>query len=102
VLKTKNTDNNSDIPDANHSFYINNFKPGDRLIKLPEVEKLTGLTKPTIYRLMNDPDATPPFPKNITIGKRSVSWIEREIYTYVNLCIAARNQKNIEPTQNGR
>lgn len=42
----------------------------DRLLRLPEVIHLTGLSKATIYRYMKMGD----FPDPVQLGKRAVAW----------------------------
>ena len=42
----------------------------DRLLRRPEVEKLTGLARATIYQKM----ATGDFPRPVKIGVRAVAW----------------------------
>lgn len=51
----------------------------DRLITRQEVEKMTGLSRSTIYRLM----ARNEFPKQVRIAPRAVRWSLREILAYV-------------------
>lgn len=56
--------------------------PLTRLLRRPEVERLTGLRRSTIYELMREGR----FPKPIQLSKKSVAWVEAEI----NEWIAAR------------
>ena len=46
-----------------------------RIIKLPEVLSLTGLSRASIYEKMN----LGSFPRTVKLGGRSVGWYEREI-----------------------
>lgn len=51
----------------------------DRIIRLPEVIMLTGLSRSTIYlRMANDQ-----FPKAISLGGRAVGWVESELEGWV-------------------
>ena len=50
-----------------------------RLLRLPEVMEITGLSKTTIYRLM----ALTRFPQNIKLGSNGVAWIAAEIYQFI-------------------
>ncbi|MFM2589485.1 AlpA family transcriptional regulator [Vibrio sp. TBV020] len=50
-----------------------------RLIKLPEVMEKTTLSRATIYRFMSEGR----FPTQITLGVKSVSWIEEEIDQWI-------------------
>lgn len=49
------------------------------LIKLTSVKSMTGLSKSTIYAMMNKGV----FPKSISIGERSVAWIEMEVQKWI-------------------
>ena len=51
----------------------------DRLIRRPEVEKLTGLSRSTIYRLRK----LGKFPEQVRIGSRAVAWWLSEILAYM-------------------
>jgi prophage regulatory protein len=48
---------------------------GDRLLRRKEVERLTGLSRPTIYRQM----AAGTFPRPRRIGVQAVAWFASEI-----------------------
>lgn len=47
----------------------------DRLMRRREVEKVTGLSRPTIYVMINKGL----FPRPCRIGKRAVAWRQSEI-----------------------
>lgn len=51
----------------------------DRLIRLPEVSRLVGLSRSAIYRA----EAADDFPKRRRIGLRAVAWVEREVRDWV-------------------
>lgn len=53
--------------------------PRDRLIRLPEVEALTGCKKSTIYTLQ----AQNQFPKSIRLSARMVAWPETAVLQWV-------------------
>ena len=46
-----------------------------RFIRLPEVLHRTGLSRTTVYRLMDSDE----FPRQIPLGSRIVVWNEKEI-----------------------
>lgn len=46
-----------------------------KLLRRSEVEKITGLSRTSIYRMMNDNE----FPRPLRIGKRSVAWREVDL-----------------------
>ena len=50
-----------------------------RILRLAEVIKITGLGRSTIYGLMKDKK----FPQNFYLSKRSVGWLESEIYSWL-------------------
>ena len=49
------------------------------ILRRPQVEKRTGLTKSGIYFLIREGD----FPRPVRLGKRAVGWIESEITTWL-------------------
>ena len=55
-----------------------------RLLRRPEVQTLTGLSKSTMYQMIADGE----FPKQIQIGKRSVFWVEGHITQWIEEKIA--------------
>lgn len=56
-----------------------------RLIRMPEVEAISGLRQSMIYGLM----AKGQFPSSIKSGPRTVGWVEAEITAWVAARIAA-------------
>ena len=50
-----------------------------RILRLPEVKKLTGLSRSTIYLRM----ANQEFPESISLGGRAVGWLERDINKWI-------------------
>lgn len=62
----------------------NRFQEDDlQVIRLPEVMKLSGKSKTSIYE---DPE----FPKPIKIGRRSSGWIKTEILQWIQSKIEVR------------
>ena len=51
----------------------------DRLLRLPDVESLTGLKKTTLYSLM----ARQAFPRSIRVSARTVVWPESAVLQWV-------------------
>tara|TARA_B100000949_G_scaffold232292_1_gene246177 strand:- start:3331 stop:3558 length:228 start_codon:yes stop_codon:yes gene_type:complete len=47
----------------------------NKILRLPSVKERTGMSRSNIYKLM----AEDLFPKSISLGTRSVGWIEAEI-----------------------
>ena len=51
----------------------------DRLLRRREVEKITGVSRSSIYRLMQSGD----FPRPLRVGLSAVRWRERDITAWV-------------------
>lgn len=65
-----------------------NFSP--RILRLPIVKERTGLARSTIYLKISQDE----FPKPISLGDRSVGWIEEEITSWIEQRIqSSRNTK---------
>ena len=62
----------------------NTTPPVRRFIKRQEVESITGLSCTEIYRRV----AAGKFPKQVTLGPKSVVWIESEVLTWCDERIA--------------
>ena len=52
---------------------------GDRLLRLPEVVRMTGLSKNTIYRYMD----AGIFPHSVRLGPNAVGWRESEVQQWI-------------------
>lgn len=57
-----------------------------RLIRLPEVQSMTGLSRSEIYRL----EALAKFPKRVPLSERMTTWDADEIQAWVAARIAER------------
>lgn len=60
-----------------------------RLIKLQEVMEKTSLSRSTLYRYM----ANGKFPKNVSLGERSVAWVESEVVDWLLERIGERDDE---------
>lgn len=60
--------------------------PRDRLVRLPEVERLTGCKKSKIYELMREGEDK--FPQSIRLHRRMVAWSESAVLQWVQDRIA--------------
>lgn len=58
-----------------------------RIIRLPEVKERVGLSRSTIYQMMEDEC----FPASIPLGGHAVGWIEAEIDDWIEERITERN-----------
>jgi prophage regulatory protein len=56
-----------------------------RIVKRPEVEAITGLSRSSIYSKMDDGT----FPRSIKLSERSVGWLEHEVQAWLNARIFA-------------
>ncbi|MGV6890302.1 helix-turn-helix transcriptional regulator [Rhodophyticola sp. SM2404] len=59
-----------------------------RFIRRPAVENRTGLSRSTIYLLMQNGQ----FPKPVRIGSRAVAWPEAEVEAWLNARLAEREE----------
>jgi prophage regulatory protein len=57
-----------------------------RLIRLSEVQKMTGLSRSGIYKYISERR----FPQNVSLGGRSVAWVEIEITQWIEELISRR------------
>ena len=56
-----------------------------RLIRLPALMALTGLSRSSVYRLAQDPGlAADAFPRSVKIGRRAVAWRESEVLAWLD------------------
>jgi prophage regulatory protein len=65
---------------------VHNGDAMKRLIRLPEVTAMTGLSRSEIYRL----EAINKFPKRVPLTERTTTWDADEVQEWVKAKIAAR------------
>ena len=63
---------------------MSNDNQPKRILRRPEVERLTGLCRSTIYLRMSQGT----FPKSVPLGGRLIGWNSRSIENWVNERIA--------------
>jgi prophage regulatory protein len=56
-----------------------------KLLRLPQVASITGLSKSSIYAKVADGD----FPKQISLGSRSVAWLDSHIESWIQSRVAS-------------
>ena len=56
-----------------------------QFLRLPQVKEMTSLSKSSIYRLMDEGN----FPKQISIGSRSVVWVRSHVEDWCDKKISA-------------
>jgi prophage regulatory protein len=62
-----------------------------RIIRLTEVLAKTGLARSSIYRQI----AEGSFPRAVSLGDRSVGWVESEVHDWVMARIAERDNGRV-------
>lgn len=69
--------------------------PSTTLIRVKEVEAIVGLARPTIYKLMRQPESGFPLPvplSDSTARGAPVAWVLGEVQQWVRTRIAARGR----------
>lgn len=69
------------------------FDPATVLIRMPEVEAIVGMKRPTIYKLMRQPESGFPLPVKLSASSARgapVAWVLAEVQAWVRARIAAR------------
>ena len=51
-----------------------------KILRLPEIISITGLSRSSIYSFIKTSD----FPQQVTLGKRSVGWLAEEIEAWIS------------------
>lgn len=59
------------------------------ILRRKQVENRTGLSRSTIYNRIHEGS----FPKSISLGSRSVGWIESEVDAWLADCIERRDNE---------
>ena len=62
-----------------------------RIIKRPGVEAITGLSRSSIYAMMENGT----FPKAVKISQRSVGWLEHEVQEWLKNRVSATRQGGV-------
>ena len=62
---------------------------GARLLRMPAVRARSGLSGPTIYRLMREGS----FPKPVRIAHQAVAWVESDIDQWIEDKVAAARDR---------
>jgi prophage regulatory protein len=60
-----------------------------RIIKLTEVIRITGLSRSSIYRKINEKS----FPAPVSLGHKAVGWVEDEVLQWILERIALRDEE---------
>lgn len=59
-----------------------------KILRLPLVKEITGLSRSSIYAMI----AKGQFPKPLPLGTRAVGWLEEEIKSWVEVKMALREK----------
>ena len=64
-----------------------------QLISIQDVIKCTGLSRASIYRMMNEKSDhyDPTFPKKVQLSQVRVAWVASEVAEWINQKIASRS-----------
>lgn len=68
----------------------------NKILRLPEVKLITGLSRSTIYLMMKKGV----FPKNIILGARAVGWVESDLSLWIESKVT-REDRNYSNSQVG-
>lgn len=63
-----------------------------RIIRLKQVIDSTGLARSTIYKYISEGT----FPKPVSLGERSVGWVEKEVHDWILARIEERDRATTE------
>lgn len=58
----------------------------DNILRMEQVEKVTGYKRPTIYKKIKAGE----FPKQVPLGARAVGWLQSEVDQWVSDRVAQR------------
>lgn len=61
----------------------------DRLIRLPEVLDICGLSRSALYQKIKDGN----FPAQVKLSARSSAWVQSEVIAWKDACIPKRNRE---------
>jgi prophage regulatory protein len=65
-----------------------NIHHAPAILRRPQVEQRTGLSRSTLYQYIKDGD----FPKPVHLGLRAVGWIESDISDWIAARVKAARQ----------
>ncbi|MEZ9871807.1 AlpA family phage regulatory protein [Vibrio toranzoniae] len=68
---------------------IKELPTSSRLLRLKEVIQVTGISRSSLYKYLNEGQ----FPHPISLGARSVAWIDHEIQAWITTKMEQRNNK---------
>lgn len=72
-----------------------------RLMRAPEVQKKTGLSRSGLYRAVAGGAFPSPVPLTTGQKSRTVAWVEEEVDGWIRRCIDAGRQRMPSPAPDG-
>ena len=63
-----------------------------KFIRLPEVKRITGLSRSSIYLRMSNGE----FPQRISLGGRAIAWLDTDVFQWLDDRIEASKAANYE------
>ena len=71
---------------------IHQFDPASTIIRMPDIEAITGLARPTVYKRLKD---DPTFPRPVTLSDSKsrgapIGWVLAEVQGWVRQRMALR------------
>lgn len=57
----------------------------DRILRVPDVKRITGLSRTTIYRMVKEQE----FPASIKLSKKAIGWPESVVNKWIQQRVAA-------------
>lgn len=78
-----------------NSMVTNDSAKRDSILKIPQVQQITGLSRSGIYAKIKEGT----FPKQIKLGLRASGWVESEVYAFVQQQIAASRPEQYQQPQ---
>jgi prophage regulatory protein len=81
-----------DTPQTNKAVSLQSFDPTTTIVRMPELEAITGLARATVYkRLKDDPTFPRPVPLSDSLSRGApIGFVLAEIQTWVRQRIARR------------
>ena len=66
--------------------------PAVKILRRPEVETRTGLSRSTIYAKIGSNE----FPKSIRLGRRAVGWLEADVVSWIRGRVKWSRENSLE------
>jgi prophage regulatory protein len=58
---------------------MNNYTKPNRILRMPEVMRTTGLARSTIYLKLSQGE----FPTSVKLGERAIGWLEADVQDWI-------------------